>query len=239
VSATGNHAASSDGSRDAPTQEAIQQIRAAMAALAQLNEAAFEAQQLLGLAALCDRAPGEQGGVAMSGSGLAMTAVPEGSAHGAGNSSAAGTPRGISSSGAGGFAAADSGASPFQQVAAWGGAGRSARRSSGGLSADLDARPSSFTAGYASGMGMGGLAAGQRRVSMDSGVVLDGEGGGGWRGGWSAGSRAVASRGRMSVDLSALSSGRAEARMRQMCPNLVKCEQESVAAIARQQQQQQ
>jgi hypothetical protein len=43
----------------------------------------------------------------------------------------------------------------------------------------------------------------------------------------------------MSVDLSALSSGSAEARMRQLFPNLVMYKEEPVAAIARPQQQQQ
>jgi hypothetical protein len=41
----------------------------------------------------------------------------------------------------------------------------------------------------------------------------------------------------MSVDL--VVSGSGEARIRQLCPNLVKCEKEQLAALARQQQQQQ
>jgi hypothetical protein len=71
---------------------------------------------------------------------------------------------------------------------------------------------------------------------MDSGAVLEGLDSSGLRFNWLAGSRGAASRGRMSVDLAALG---CEARMRQLCPNLVKCEEEQLAAIARNQQHQQ
>lgn len=266
-------AAAGGGGAPAATQqqEAVQQIRAAMAALAQLNEAAAEAQQLLGLVP----AHAAQGGAdnelgpgvqeASFGQPGSKEAVPEGGRLEAANLrsvsfSQTGTPSAAAAAagqqGAGfaqdaeggevllgsarggighlGGAGASGGGSPFLQAPGWqAGGSRSGRRSSGGLSVNFDNRPSSFTAGVGllcsqasagrASVGVGEAAG--RRVSMDSG--------GGWRGGglegsaWSAGSSAAASRGRMSVDLSAL------------CPMLSKCEQEQAAAMARQQQQQQ
>lgn len=215
MSTSGNPAASSDGSGDAAKQEAVLQIRAALAALAQLNEAAYEAQHLLGMV------PAEgQAGEQQQGAG--MEAVPEGGFEDAQALNPGWQQQeGLNNSGAA--------AMPFQQFAAWSGSAsvgsRSGRRSSAGVSGEFDGRPSSFTF---SGAAMGPVASSHmRRVSVDGG----GSGGG-------AAARAAAGRGRVSVDLGAMG-GNAEARMRQMCPNLVKCEREQLAAIARREQQQQ
>jgi hypothetical protein len=48
---------------------------------------------------------------------------------------------------------------------------------------------------------------------------------------WSAGCRVAASRGQMSVDLSLLGSFGCEAQLRQLCPDLVKCDDQQLAAI--------
>jgi hypothetical protein len=220
MSASGNAAASSDGSGDPAKQEAVQQIRAALAALAQLNEAAYEAQHLLGMV------PEGQAGEQQQGD--SMAAVLEGGFEDGSLNPGLQQQEGLNGSGAVG--------APFQQFAAWSGGvsvgSRSWRRSSGGFSGDFDGRPSSFTSG--SGALRTAASSHMRRVSVDGGGADST-----WRGSASgAAARAAASRGRVSVDLGAVG-GNGEARMRQLCPNLVKCEREQLAAIARREQQQQ
>lgn len=208
VSATGNPSVSSDGSGSPAQQEALQQIRAAMAALAQLNEAAFEAQQLLGMAAEGNEAQGviREEGAAGDISNMALQDLE-------------------------GRASGDGALSPFQQASAQPGApaaGRLSRLST----PDLDSRSSMLSAGS----GAGGASGPRRRVSVDSGSLIDSFDGSSRMGGAAAAARAAARRGRMSVDLVFNSSG--EVCFRQRCPNLVQCEKEQLAAIARQQQQQ-
>lgn len=118
VSSTGNPAA--DGSDNTCKQEALQQIRAAVVALAQLNEAAYEAQQLLGMTVMQEGSSGMPASVAEDAAGET------------------GTPRRASESGA---AAGYGAASPFQQ------ASRSARLSSGSFSGDAGLRSALYSTG--------------------------------------------------------------------------------------------
>lgn len=246
-------------------QEAVQQIRAAMAAIVQLNEAAHEAQQLLGIPCSDGWQQLQIAEQQSSGFGSHLIPLPEGTvgltqqqqqqgldAEQGGGSSSSGLMEG--GGGVGALAL-----SPFQDAAVNSNSGSGARavrgggrRSSGGLSADFDngagGRPSSFTAGDGGGVWGGG-----RGVGAGFGAAAGGVGAGGQQGlmrrvSFDAGSLLLgggsgrADSGRLMGVGAASRAAAIRGRMSvdlSRCPNLVKCEQEQAAALARERQQQQ